>query len=202
LKSDLIQTSPILVNDTPLKRYFFLFLFLCSIGRNVFSQPVDLPLRRPDVISFGVGFGFDYGGILGASLLAYPCQNIGLFVAGGYAVAGFGYNAGIKLRVPSTKLSQAINPYVVAMYGFNAAVYIANNAQYNRLFYGSTFGAGVDVNSKKPKSKGYVSVALLVPIRDPDAQNYVKMLKNEYGADYSGKLLPIGVSVGYRFILY
>src|SRR5271170_5038060 len=66
-------TTPIQVNPNGMNKYIISVLFLFLFSRNVFSQPVELPLRKPDVISFGVGFGFDYGGILGASLLAYPC---------------------------------------------------------------------------------------------------------------------------------
>lgn len=43
--------------------------------------------------SFGIGFGQDYGGI-GARLTFLPDQHLGLYFSGGYAIAGFGYNAG------------------------------------------------------------------------------------------------------------
>jgi hypothetical protein len=41
----------------------------------------------------------------------------------------------------------------------------------------------------------------MVPIRNSDAQNYIDFLKNEYGASFSSNLLPIGFSIGYKFIL-
>lgn len=36
---------------------------------------------------------------IGGNLTVYPKKNIDLFVGGGYALAGFAYNAGIKLRL-------------------------------------------------------------------------------------------------------
>ena len=41
------------------------------------------------------------------------------------------------------------------MYGYNAAIHVANNNAYDRLFYGATVGFGIDV-SGNPR-KGHLS---------------------------------------------
>jgi hypothetical protein len=179
----------------------FLTLILLSILFNKISiaQTESADPRKPDFANIGLGFGFDYGGI-GANLTVYPQKNIGIFFGGGYALAGFGYNAGIKLRL-SPDRGTVVNPFFTAMYGYNAAVVITDNTDLNKLFYGTTLGAGIDIRSKKPSSKGYLSLALMVPLRSPDAQNYIDFLKNQYGATFANDLIPIGFSIGYKFIL-
>lgn len=155
--------------------------------------------RKPDMVNLGPGIGFDYGGI-GANLMVYPQKNIGIFFGGGYALAGFGYNAGIKLRLSPDK-GNVVNPFFTLMYGYNAAVVITDNTELNKIFYGTTLGVGIDIRSKKPSSVGFWSLALMVPLRSADAQNYIDYLKNQYGADFTTNLIPIGFSVGYKFIL-
>jgi hypothetical protein len=179
----------------------FLTLFLLCLMLNRFSmaQKNVLDSRKPDIVNFGPGLGFDYGGI-GVNLMVYPQKNIGIFLGGGYAIAGFGYNAGIKLRLSPDRAS-VVNPFFTAMYGYNAAVAISGSSQFDKLFYGPTLGAGIDLRSKKTFSKGYLSLAIMVPIRNSDAQNYIDLLKNQYGASFTSNLIPIGFSVGYKFIL-
>jgi hypothetical protein len=155
--------------------------------------------RKQDILNFGIGIGEDYGGI-GGNLMVYPQRNIGLFGGFGYALAGFGYNGGIKLRLLSRQTSVA-TPSILAMYGYNAAVVVTNNSQLNKLFYGPSFGIGVDLRSKKPSSEGYLSLAIIIPVRSPDAQNYIDNLKNLYGATFSNGLLPVTFSIGYKFIM-
>jgi hypothetical protein len=164
-----------------------------------FAQTASEDARKPDIASLGLGFGFDYGGI-GANLTVYPQKNIGIFFGGGYALAGFGYNTGLKLRL-SPDRGTVVNPFFTAMYGYNAAVVITDNTQLNKLFYGPSLGAGIDIRSKKPSSRGYLSVALMVPFRSPDVQNYIDLLKNQYGTTFTNDLSPIGFSIGYKFIL-
>jgi hypothetical protein len=154
--------------------------------------------RKPDIVSLGLGLGFDYGGI-GASLLYYPQKNIGLFFGGGYAIAGFGYNAGLKLKLSNEKPT-VVSPFIMAMYGYNAAVAVSGNSSFDKLFYGPSFGAGIDIRSKRPNSKGYLSIALLIPVRNPDVNNYINDLQTNDGVSFSN-LPPVGISIGYRFLL-
>jgi hypothetical protein len=179
----------------------FLTLFLICFLINHFSKAQNntADLRKPDLINIGPGLGFDYGGI-GINILAYPQKNVGFFFGGGYAFAGFGYNAGFSFRL-SPDRGTVVNPFFMAMYGYNAAVAISGSPEFDKIFYGPTLGAGIDLRSKKLYSKGYLSLAITVPIRNSDAQNYIDLLKNQYGASFSNDLLPVGFSIGYKFIM-
>jgi hypothetical protein len=166
------------------------------------ASPQNLSPHEPDVftekLNIGFGFGEDYGGF-GANLTVYPQKNIGLFVGGGYAVAGFGYNAGIKLRALPNHGRSIVRPFLEAMYGYNAAVAVANAQEYNKLFYGPSIGAGLDIG-RLVKNKGYLSLAILIPIRSPDVDNYINELQNNYGVSFNNNLLPITFSIGYKFV--
>ena len=153
-----------------MKTRFLTLTLVCVLSHQLLiAQTESQDPRKPDMVNFGPGIGFDYGGF-GANIMVYPQKNIGIFFGGGYALAGFGYNAGVKLRLSPDKGNSVI-PFLTAMYGYNAAVVIADNTQYNKLFYGPTVGVGIDIRSKKPSSKGYLSLALMIPLRSSDAQN-------------------------------
>jgi hypothetical protein len=154
--------------------------------------------RSSDILTFGLGFGQDYGGF-GGNLTVYPQKNIGLFVGFGYALAGFGYNAGIKLRLLPDRGHSKVRPFIEGMYGYNAAIVVTNAPMDNKLFYGPSIGFGLDLGPTTP-GKGYLSLAILVPFRSPDAQNYIDQL-NANGVSFSNSLIPITFSIGYKFIL-
>ena len=180
-------------------KFLTLTLFSLLLHQFLTAQTETQDPRKPDMVNLGPGIGFDYGGF-GANLMVYPQKNIGIFLGGGYALAGFGYNAGIKLRLSPDKGTSVI-PFLTAMYGYNAAVVVTDNTQYNKLFYGPTLGIGIDIRSKKPSSKGYLSLALMIPLRSSDAQAYMDLLKSSYGISFSNDLIPVGFSIGYKFIL-
>ena len=144
----------------------------------------------------GFGFGFDYGGI-GLNFTGYPQKNIGIFAGAGYAFAGVGFNAGIKLRLVS---KSHFTPFFMAMYGYNAAITVTNSPRYNKLFYGPTVGLGFDIGSHAV-SKGNFSFALFVSFRSPDVDNYINDLHN-FGVQFNNSLPSIGFSIGYKFIIF
>ncbi len=151
--------------------------------------------RQPDVFSAGLGLGFDYGGI-GGQVIAYPQKNIGLFFGGGYVIAGFGYNAGIKLRLPGA----VVDPFILGMYGYNAAIYVSDNTQFNKIFYGPSFAAGIDLH-KRTASRGYWSFGITVPVRSSKVKAYMDDLKENYGVSLSD-LFPVGFTIGYKFTIF
>ena len=155
------------------------------------------PDVRYEKAVMGFGFGFDYGGI-GVNLTGYPQKNIGIFAGAGYAFAGKGFNAGIKLRLVS---NSHFTPFLIAMYGYNAAITVADNPSYNKLFYGPSAGLGFDIGSHAV-NKGNFSFAIFVPFRSPDVNNYINELHNTYGVQFKNSLPPIGFSLGYKFIIY
>lgn len=181
------------------KKTAYLLLSLLLITGAMHAQDnIPVPMVY-DKINLGIGGGLDYGG-LGADLMFYPHQSVGLFAGAGYAIAGFGFNAGVKFRFIPKKQPSRIAPYAMAMYGYNAAVAVSGASQFNKLFYGPTFGAGLDFGLR-PGKRGYWSVALLVPIRSAESKDYIKDLEDNEGVEFGIGLLPVAFSIGYRFIL-
>jgi hypothetical protein len=163
-------------------------------------QQDTIPALAPvDKLTIGVGVGQDFGGV-GAGLLFYPVKSVGLFAGAGYAIAGFGFNAGAKVRFISKKPSSKLTPYALAMYGYNAAIAVSGASEYNKLFYGPTFGAGLDFHFR-PAKRGYWSLALLIPIRSSEVDDYMNDLEQNHGVQFTMGLFPVGFSFGYRFIL-
>ena len=96
---------------------FLSFLLLASKGVNAQETvPVN---TKPDKLTVGLGIGYDYGDY-GANVIYYPQRSIGVFGAVGYAVAGVGYNVGVKLRVLANKSTTVLTPFVMGMYGYFA----------------------------------------------------------------------------------
>jgi hypothetical protein len=181
-----------------MKRSLFLFLIMLLIFTVRAEAQVAAPeLPENDIISAGLGVGLDYGG-LGANLLVYPQKNIGLFAGVGYAFVAMGYNGGVKLRLTTPKSS--VDPYILAMYGYNTAFMVSGAAEYNRLFNGPSFGIGIDLG-QKPGKFGYWALAILVPIRSTEFDDYKQDLINRGIIEENVFMLPIAFSFGYRFVI-
>jgi hypothetical protein len=153
----------------------------------------------PENITLGIGLGLDFGGI-GGNITIYPQRNIGLFAGIGYAYAGLGYNFGAKLRYIKKDKLKTITPYLLGMYGYNAAINVENAESLNKLFYGPSFGIGMDCRLD-PRDNIYASLALLIPVRDSEVNEYIEYLEDEQGALMKNKLYPVGISLGMIFIL-
>jgi hypothetical protein len=175
-----------------------LLTIILLFGMNTRAQTLKLNPPAYDKVTIGLGMGFDYGGF-GASLLVYPAQHIGIFGGVGYALAGVGYNGGIRLRM--TPANGKVNLCLIGMYGYNSAIYIQNQKSLNKIFYGATVGIGLDTRYR-PEKSGYWSFALMVPFRGSEVNDYMNELKRNHGVEFKNELFPIGISVGYRFILF
>jgi hypothetical protein len=170
------------------KQYFLLFVLSILFNLHLKAQEVTGNEWRPESFSMGPGAGLDYGGF-GVQMIAYPQKNVGLFFGGGCALAGFGYNVGVKLR--GQKVGGAVDPFFMAMYGYNAAVYGQGDKDLNQIFYGPSMGLGVDLHRRR-NSLGYWSFAIIVPFRTTDAVDWA----HQHGYAFS----PIDLSVGYKFM--
>lgn len=184
-----LYSRSIFKNREVLKTKFCLVLALSLTVRCLQAQYGHNGGQGLDKASFGTGLGFDYGGI-GANILVYPIRNFGLFAGAGYAFAGAGFNGGAKIRFWARSTSN-FHPYLIGMYGYNTAVVASNGSQYSKFFYGTTWGIGVDCRSIGRNN--YWSFALLIPVRSPEVDKYIKPLK------LSNPILPFGVSIGYHF---
>ncbi len=198
------------------KIFLVILLFVCSYSfaqitdtTTVTSKPSsaeviksdDEPLKKAfrDVVALGLGIGQDYGG-LGLSVTVYPQKNIGLFGAFGYAFAGAGYNFGTKLRLIPDDRFKRISLFVLGMYGYNAAVIIADSTSYNKLFYGPSAGAGFDL--RFVRNKGYFSFGVIIPFRDPEVDDYMDYLEDTKNVDFKDGLLPFTITLGYKIVLH
>lgn len=156
-------------------------------------------LRKTDQLSFGLGIGLDYGG-LGCNFLYYPAKSIGLFAGAGYPLAGFGFNAGLKIRIVPEKSKSGFVPYGLIMYGYNAAIAVQNASRFNKLFYGPTVGLGFEFLPRQSRS-GFWTFALLVPVRSAEVDKYMDDLEENHGVQFDNRLFPVGFSLGYRWLI-
>jgi hypothetical protein len=172
-------------------------IMLIVLTFRVEAQVAAPELPGNDIISAGLGFGLDYGGF-GANLLVYPQKNIGFFAGVGYALVAMGYNGGVKLRLTSPKTN--VDPYLLAMYGYNTAFMVSGASEYNRLFNGPSFGIGIDLG-QKPGKFGYWALTILVPVRSSEFEDYKNDLINRGIIEEDVFMLPIAFSFGYRFVI-
>ena len=154
---------------------------------------------HPDQVSLGLGYGQPFG-FYGGNLTIYPQRNIGLFLGAGYDLVGLGYNVGAKIRFVKAESNARVNFFLTGMYGYVTVIKVQNGDQYNKTFYGPTFGLGCDFRSGS-STKGYLTIALLFPVRGPEVQKYINDLKNHYNVDFKNGLIPVTLSVGYMFII-
>ena len=99
-----------------------LFILSLSLATTSNAQRTYNPhASDPDKNALGIGVGLDYGG-LGINYTVYPQTNIGIFGGVGYAIAGVGYNFGVKLRTNPSRAT----PFVMFMYGYNAAIAVTD----------------------------------------------------------------------------
>jgi hypothetical protein len=163
-----------------------------------FNYPADISSERIEKSSIGFGMGLDHGGY-GVNLVLYPDNNFGVFGGVGYAFAGTGFNAGLKIKLVGVNHKTHVFPYLLGMYGYNAAIAVINTKEYNKFFYGPSFGLGFDIRQKWGK-RGYLTIALIVPLRKKDVQDYIDLLKMR-GVEFENNLFPVAFSVGYHIIM-
>jgi hypothetical protein len=174
------------------------FLIMAIIFAAV-SNPTYAQKSTVDKATIGIGLGLDYGGI-GGNFLYYPQNNIGLFAGLGYNLVGVGYNVGAKIRLINAAKPNKISPYVLGMYGYNTVIVVKNASQFDKVFYGTTFGLGLDYKSSK-LSDHYWTFALLLPTRGSEVDDYFTSLKNNHSIVFNNNLSPVTLSIGYRILV-
>ena len=145
-----------------------------SYGKRASTKPKKIEndsIFKYDRVALGIGVGQEFGGI-GGNIFYYPQKNIGLFLGIGDALAGIGFNSGLKLRLVSSKHKTLFIPYIIGMYGYNTAIYITGTTQFNKLYYGTTVGLGFDFHAY-PESKHYWTISFLVPQRSSAVNDYI-----------------------------
>jgi len=174
------------------------FVDKSSIDSIKFNNPTNISSERIEKSTIGFGMGLDHGGY-GVNLVLYPGRNFGVFGGLGYAFAGTGYNAGLKIKLVGVNHKSHLYPYLLGMYGYNAAIAIYNAKEYSKFFYGPSFGLGVDIRQKWEK-RGYLTIALIVPVRKKDVKDYFDLMQKR-GVEFTNNLYPVSFSVGYHIIM-
>ena len=118
-----------------------------------------------------------------------------MFAAGGYALAGFGYNVGAQGRIlPMAKWC----PFVSAMYGYNAVIVVQGASGYNQLYYGPSVGAGVEVH-RRDNPDNFWRLELILPFRPQEFQDDMDALKKNPLIDIRSEPPPFSFSVAFHF---
>jgi len=149
--------------------------------------------QTPSIGDFGIGAGLDYGGF-GGRLTFLANKAFGFFFGGGYALVGFGYNAGINFR---TRPDKKATLFVNMMYGYNAAIVIAGAPQYNKVYYGPSAGVGFMFKPRN-NNKNYFAIELIIPFRSYQFDSDYNALKNNPNIKI-GPIIPVAFSFGYHF---
>jgi hypothetical protein len=145
----------------------------------------------------GLGLGIEYSGFLGAQIEYAPISRLGIFASGGFFLVGAGWDVGAKVYIMPKITSKTFRVYATGMYGTNTAIMIIDASEYNKIYLGPTFGAGVEMRFGKQKVNG-LNVALLYPVRSQEYKNDIDALNRNPYIESIDEPLPVGISVGYH----
>lgn len=172
--------------------------FLFTVSANAQTVPGAAPAKKKESrtkVHFGIGAGLDYGGF-GGRVEARPFPHLGGFLGFGYNLHKLGYNIGLRGYYPS---GRRVEPFLTAMWGYNAVILIQNARQYSKTYYGPTAGGGIDVRVGRDKNK--FSFGMLLPIRNEEfAADHYRLL-HDGNVKVEQDVLPFAFSAGFNFIL-
>ena len=169
----------------------FITLFL-AIPPAFGQMEEDFPIYRNAPFSLGFGLGLDYGG-LGARASYIIANRVSLFGGIGYNFNGAGYNFGGAIRILPDK---KVTPYFCVMYGYNAVINVSGSVDFQKTYYGTSIGAGIELKSRNQPN--FWSFGILLPFRDPAYERALDDLK-AMGVNFDTEPWPIGISIGYHF---
>jgi len=172
--------------NSQLRGFLIIFAFL-FMGSHLYGQD-----RKQ--LYWGLGTGFDYGGLFGAKIEYLPVKNFGVFGGVGYALITAGWNVGATYKILPDK---QISPNLMLLYGYNGVIKVVGASDYNMTSYGVTFGGNVDVTLGSTGSK--LSIGLFIPIRSQKFKDNYDDIKNDPNIEIKNALIPIGISLGYNF---
>lgn len=191
----------------------FITVFACSIyADEVIGDELPLPASTPEVVDntavkgtsqvfdFGVGFGLDYGGIVGIKLAGIALEHLGFFAAGGFYLFTFGWNLGLQGYFLPTNSKKVFRPYAQLMYGVNCGTMVLGADEYNKVFYGLTPGVGAALRFGSKKKHGF-DINLNFPLRSEAFKNQMDEIKNDPVVATIQDPLPVQFSIGYHFSL-
>ena len=166
-----------------------------TIPTTTLTKTVTKPERRWG--DGGVGFGIDYGGLLGVKATFYPIPYMGVFAAGGWELIGLGWNVGCLGRLIPADGKHGVRPYLKVMYGVNGATKVDGKSSYDKMFYGVTIGVGLETRFGRLKKSG-INIDLNVPFRSPEYFDQVAAMKSDPQIKVTTSTIPITISIGYN----
>ena len=186
----------VIVGYLPLMKQLALLL-ICAptfLAAQDYVQPQQRPESNDMAWNLGLGLGIDYGGF-GAQLQCRPAPPLVIFAGGGYALSGFGYNAGVQGRIlPSAKWC----PFISAMYGYNAVIVVQGASEFNQLYYGPSVGVGLE-DHRRDNADNFWRFELILPFRPQEFQDDMDALKKNPVIDIKSEPPPFSFSVAFHF---
>lgn len=146
--------------------------------------------------SIGLGVGLDYGG-LGGRFAVPLSTNTSAFLSAGYAIAGFGYNFGLRARFSNKPVSLTST----LMYGYNTVIKIVGAPQFDKVYTGLSVGLGFQLNSKRNQYNSF-QAGFILPFRSDEYKSDWSNIKNNSSIQTFVEPWPVLISFGYHFSLY
>lgn len=173
---------------------FFLFL-LFSQATISFAQDYYNEAEGRSPFYLGLGTGLDYGG-LGIKLEYQPIKYLGISGSLGFNLQGPGINLGVSFYpLPNKKLQ----PLATLLFGYNAAIIVANKEELNKTYYGISPGIGAALKTGKKGNKLYL--AIFYPLRNQSFKEDYEALKNNSLVIIDSDILFITFSIGFNWAL-
>jgi hypothetical protein len=190
-----------------IKKIVLLIAGFTLISGFAFSQSDTIPVRDDNAkikdvemthnFDFGLGFGMDYGGLIGIQFGIAPVKHLTFFGAVGYYMFQAGWNAGMKLTFLPKTTKHSVRPFLKAMYGCNSLITAEGTDEYDKVYKGFTCGFGLECRFGKLKQNG-LDVELNVPFRTGDFWVDYNKMKNDPSLEVLQGPLPVAFSVGFH----
>jgi hypothetical protein len=179
----------------PMKSLVILCLLICALTASAQYDP-NYKFEEPEpLVNIGLGLGLDYGGF-GGKISAFPHKNFGVFAGVGYNLLKAGYNVGGLVRLRPGK---KVCPMITAMYGYNAVIIVEGADEWNKAYYGPSFGGGIELNFSNKQN--FMNFGLLIPLRPQNYRDAMDALLSNPSIEMT-EALPFTISVGYHFKLH
>lgn len=143
-------------------------------------------------VNIGLGIGQGYGG-LGARLSLLPAKFVSIFGGVGYNLHKAGFNIGGSFKLLPDK---RVTPTLIGMYGYNAVIVVFGKEEYNKTYYGPSFGAGLELHLKSRQD--FFNFELIIPVRSQQYRDDLDKVQNDPDVQL-GTPLPFTIGFGYHF---
>ena len=192
--------------NSPVKFILLIAVFMLISGR-VFSQSDTIAVRDDNArliavdmthsFDFGVGFGLDYGGLLGFQFGIAPVKYVTFFGAVGYYMFQMGWNLGVKALLFPKTTQYPVRPFLKAMYGCNSVIAADGTSEYDKVYKGFSLGVGFEFRFGKKKMNG-IDLDLNIPLRTGDFWYDYNTMKNDPRMEVTQEPIPVAFSIGYH----